>query len=260
MGTNAIVGGGVPQAAGFALGAPAGRHRRRLGHLLRRRRRQHRLGAGDDEPRRRLEAAGLLLHREQPVRRLDHRRTRPPASRGCPRAAWASASPAGRSTAWTRSRSTSPCSEAVEHMRAGDGPTVVEAETYRYFHQNGPFPGSAFGYRTKEEEAAWRDARPARPDRRPARPPRPAHRGRASPALAQAKAADGGDRRELVEPDPDGKPGQRRIRPAEWPDPAFVDVGIRGDLCELDGAPVREPDDFDRRARASASSSTSSPT
>ena len=45
-------------------------------------------------------------------------------------------------------------------MRAGDGPTVVEADTYRYFHQNGPFPGSAFGYRNKEEEKAWRDRDP----------------------------------------------------------------------------------------------------
>src|SRR5206468_2386953 len=46
--------------------------------------------------------------------------------------------------------------EAVAHMRAGGGPTIVEADTYRYFHQNGPFPGSAFGYRSKEEEQAWR--------------------------------------------------------------------------------------------------------
>ena len=42
----------------------------------------------------------------------------------------------------------------------------------------------------------------------------------------------------LLEPDPDGKPGQRRIRPAEWPDPDWVDVGVRGDLSELDDAPV----------------------
>src|SRR4051812_15095698 len=46
--------------------------------------------------------------------------------------------------------------EAVAHMRAGGGPTVVEADTYRFFHQNGAFPGSAFGYRTKEEEQEWR--------------------------------------------------------------------------------------------------------
>ena len=50
-----------------------GRHRQRLGHLLRRRRHEHRLGAGDDEPRRGVEAPGLLLHREQPVRRVDDR-------------------------------------------------------------------------------------------------------------------------------------------------------------------------------------------
>src|SRR5690606_2195485 len=36
---------------------------------------------------------------------------------------------------------------AAERMRAGEGPAIIEAEVYRYFHQNGPFPGSAFGYR-----------------------------------------------------------------------------------------------------------------
>ncbi len=45
---------------------------------------------------------------------------------------------------------------AQERLRAGEGPVVIEALVYRFFHQNGPFPGSAFGYRTKEEEAAWR--------------------------------------------------------------------------------------------------------
>src|SRR5690349_4854366 len=46
--------------------------------------------------------------------------------------------------------------QAVERMRNGEGPAVIEAEVYRYFHQNGPYPGSAFGYRQKEEEAEWR--------------------------------------------------------------------------------------------------------
>ena len=45
---------------------------------------------------------------------------------------------------------------ALSRLRAGEGPVVIEALVYRFFHQNGPFPGSAFGYRTKEEEAAWR--------------------------------------------------------------------------------------------------------
>jgi len=46
--------------------------------------------------------------------------------------------------------------EALVHLRSHRGPAVIEAEVYRYFHQNGAFPGSAFRYRSKEEEAAWR--------------------------------------------------------------------------------------------------------
>ena len=49
---------------------------------------------------------------------------------------------------------------ATEHMRAGNGPAVVEAQVYRFFHQNGSFPGSAFGYRSKDEEKSWRDRDP----------------------------------------------------------------------------------------------------
>src|ERR1700748_3698416 len=49
---------------------------------------------------------------------------------------------------------------AQQRWRAGQGPVAIEALVYRFFHQNGPFPGSAFGYRTKEEEAAWRGRGP----------------------------------------------------------------------------------------------------
>ena len=48
----------------------------------------------------------------------------------------------------------------------------------------------------------------------------------------------------LLEPKPGGKPGQRQIKAAEWPDPAYVDVGVRGDLSELDGAPYADRDTF----------------
>ena len=46
--------------------------------------------------------------------------------------------------------------QAAEQMRSGGGPAVIEAEVYRFFHQNGAYPGSAFGYRDKDEEAQWR--------------------------------------------------------------------------------------------------------
>src|SRR5690606_12312232 len=48
----------------------------------------------------------------------------------------------------------------------------------------------------------------------------------------------------ILEPLPGGRPGQRRIKPAEWPDPAFVDVGVRGDLSEFTGARFADRDTF----------------
>lgn len=119
-------------------------------------------------------------------------------------------------------------SEAVEHMRAGHGPSVVEADTYRYFHQNGPFPGSAFGYRTKDEEKGWRARDPiqrilaAMIERKLAtQEDFDAFETRLR-AVIDAIAAD------FLEPDPVGKPGSRRIREAAWPDTATVDNGILG--------------------------------
>jgi len=44
----------------------------------------------------------------------------------------------------------------------------------------------------------------------------------------------------LVEADPDNT-GKRRIRPELWPDPGFVDVGIRSDGSELESLTVLDP-------------------
>ncbi len=126
--------------------------------------------------------------------------------------------------------------EALAHLRSHQGPTLIEADVYRYFHQNGGFPGSAFRYRSKEEEYAWRARDPieqicAHLVRRQL-----LQRNDIETAIARAKDLMADIGAELVEPKPGGKPGERRIRPAEWPDPAFVDVGVRGDLTEFDGA------------------------
>ena len=129
---------------------------------------------------------------------------------------------------------------AQQRLRGGEGPVVIEALVYRFFHQNGPFPGSAFGYRTKEEEAAWRARDPL--DRVAAEMTRlglidetgvAAVRQQAREAMRLAVG-------ELLEP----VAGGRRIQPALWPDPAFVDVGIRSDLAELTGARAVEHQDF----------------
>lgn len=129
---------------------------------------------------------------------------------------------------------------AEQIMRSGGGPTVIEAEVYRFFHQNGPYPGSAFGYRTKEEEAEWRARDPLD------------HMAREMIALGQIDAAGVASVREqaqsamrnavgqLLEADPESA-GKRRIRPELWPDVDFVNVGVRGDASELEGLRTLEP-------------------
>jgi 2-oxoisovalerate dehydrogenase E1 component len=134
--------------------------------------------------------------------------------------------------------------QAVAHMRAGNGPAVLEADVYRYYHQNGPFPGSAFRYRTREEEAQWR-----------ARDPISQLSGQLARRGILTESAAGAARQQaadlmaeigsvLLEPVPGGKRDQRQVRAAEWPDPAFVNVGIRSDLSEFADAPLADRDDF----------------
>jgi 2-oxoisovalerate dehydrogenase E1 component len=134
--------------------------------------------------------------------------------------------------------------QAVAHLRAGRGPAVVEADVYRYFHQNGPFPGSAFRYRTREEEASWQARDPI--DQLAGHL---ARRGILTEAASQSARQQAADLMAeigamLVEPVSGGKPGERQIKAAEWPDPAFVDVGVRGDLSEFEDAPLADRADF----------------
>ena len=130
--------------------------------------------------------------------------------------------------------------EALALCREGKGPALIEAEVYRFFHQNGPLPGSAFGYRTKEEEAAWRARDPLK---------RTADEMIRRGLLDVAAVSDLRDRCKtvmarltelLVEP----HGNSRRIRPDMWPDAAFVDVGIRGVLPDWQHARIVEADAY----------------
>jgi 2-oxoisovalerate dehydrogenase E1 component len=131
--------------------------------------------------------------------------------------------------------------EALAHMRAGNGPTLIEADLYRFFHQNGSFPGSAFRYRTKEEERSWRDRDPVDQIVTQLLRREILTAEQVDTTLNRAKQLMIEIGAVLVEPVAGGKPGQRRIKAAEWPDPSFADIGIRGDLSEFDG--VRVGDD-----------------
>ncbi|MFA6968111.1 thiamine pyrophosphate-dependent enzyme [Bosea sp. (in: a-proteobacteria)] len=119
--------------------------------------------------------------------------------------------------------------EATSLLRAGKGPALIELEVYRYFHQNGPLPGSAFGYRSKDEETAWRGRDPLA---------RVATEMTALGLIDDGAVADLRERCVALMKDiagrllePDGN--RRRIRPDLWPDIAFVDVGLRGELPAL---------------------------
>lgn len=130
--------------------------------------------------------------------------------------------------------------EANAIMRRGDGPVVIEADVYRYFHQNGPIRGSAFGYRSRDEEDEWR-----------ARDPLDAMaRDLTDRQIIGAQAVE--DLRvacqtmmeeiagELIE-EVDGKP---QIIPALWPDESFRDFGLRGDLSEFEGVEFVEQETY----------------
>lgn len=130
--------------------------------------------------------------------------------------------------------------EANTIMRNGGGPTIIEADVYRYFHQNGPLAGSAFGYRSKEEEAEWRGRDPL-------------HAMEHTLLDRQALGADAiqalRDRcvalmdevaGELVEMQGD----EPRIIPSLWPKEDFRDFGLRGDLSEFKQVRMEEEETF----------------
>lgn len=241
MGTNAIVGGGVPQAAGFAHAMRfAGTDAVSVTYF----------GDGAVNIGSVLETLNLAAAWKLPVCFFIENNQ------------YAVSTPVAAATAETRLAARglgfaipswsvdgmdplavhAAMSEALDHMRAGNGPTIIEADVYRYFHQNGPYPGSAFGYREKGEEAAWRERDPIARLRADI-----LARGLVDEAALDAfvehaettirEIAD-----ELLEPVPGGKPDERRIRAGLWPDPGFVDVGVRGDLSELEGVHYAELD------------------
>ena len=148
--------------------------------------------------------------------------------------------------------------EAGALMRGGEGPAVIEAEVYRFFHQNGPYPGSAFGYRSKDEETDWRGRDPlvrVAAELAALGVLSPEQDG-ALRSQAQAAMKDVAGR--LTEADPE-QAGKRRIRPELWPDPEFVDVGVRGDASELDARDRARAARLCGRDARRGSSSTRSP-
>lgn len=130
--------------------------------------------------------------------------------------------------------------EVLKLLRNGQGPAVLEADVYRFYHHGGGLPGSAFGYRTKEEEAAARDRDPLQL--------------MAREMIACGHIDEAGIKsmedvaRETAEATSarltESINGKRAVIASLWPDPEFRDEGLRGDLSEFDGVDFTELESF----------------
>ncbi|MCW2888515.1 MAG: transporter [Streptosporangiaceae bacterium] len=243
MGTNAIVGGGVPQAAGFAWA-----HRRAGSDAVA----VTYFGDGAVNIGSVLETFNLAAAWKLPICFFIENNqyavsTHVSESTAEPRLSARGLGfniPSWRVDGMDLIAVHTAMTEALAHMRAGNGPTLIEADLYRFFHQNGPYPGSAFGYRDKAEEKAWRDRDPLTALRAHVLRRGLATEGAIEAARQEVVTVMGEIGDAILEPVPDGKPGQRRIRANEWPDQGFVDVGVRGDLSELEGGRYEEEATF----------------
>ncbi len=126
--------------------------------------------------------------------------------------------------------------EVVRRMRRNPFPFLIEARTYRFYHHSGGLPGSAYGYRTKDEEAAWR-----------AQDPATAFPGRLEEAgLLQAGENDAlrelavGLVREAVDAATAREDGRLIVPAAKLPSPASLADHLRAPACPLEGGCVEE--------------------
>ena len=132
---------------------------------------------------------------------------------------------------------------ARDYIRDKSGPVLIEAKTYRFFHQHGPMRGSAFGYRDKDEEQHWQERDPYK-----TYPEKLIALGVIDKTMltrlqARAKNAVDVAAAHLTETDPGTN--LLRVVPALWPDPKTVEYGSRGDLSELKGKRFIDHADID---------------
>ena len=125
---------------------------------------------------------------------------------------------------------------ALDVMRKGGGPTIIEADVYRFFHHGGGLLGSAFGYRSKEEEASWRERDPVVRMAKEMIGRKWLTTEEDAAIRANARSA----MQEAIGRVTEMAGEKRSIIPALWPKPEFRDEGLRGDLSEFAAARFEE--------------------
>ena len=129
--------------------------------------------------------------------------------------------------------------DAAARVRAGQGPFLVEARCYRHYHHGGDLKGSSFGYRSKEEEAEWlgRDAYFQYPKALVEAGLLTGAAVERIRTMAEAAVDEAVDRCAVR--------GERyQVRGELWPDRSAVASGVRSTGKELEGLPYRERADF----------------
>jgi 2-oxoisovalerate dehydrogenase E1 component len=133
--------------------------------------------------------------------------------------------------------------QSLEIVRNGGGPTLIEADVYRFYHHTGATRGSAYGYRSKDEEETWLKRDPLVRQSREMM-----ERGwlteqdnlRLRNQAVELLHSVVGD---LVE-----KVGEkRRIRPSLWPDVRTRDHGILSNGNEFAGLRCEELESYGGR-------------
>lgn len=134
---------------------------------------------------------------------------------------------------------------AAEHvvklLREGKGPAVLELDVYRYYHHSGGLPGSAFGYRTKQEEQEARDRDAI---------------SRLENGLLEREWLDNSQLQSIKDNAiecvrkasallTEEVGGKRKIIDSLWPDVSFRDTGLRGDLSEFADVDFVEQDTYE---------------
>jgi 2-oxoisovalerate dehydrogenase E1 component len=130
--------------------------------------------------------------------------------------------------------------EVTAKMRREPFPFLIEARTYRHYHHAGRLPGSAFGYRTKEEEAEWlaKDPIATFPQKLIAHGLLSPEEDRRLQTLAQEMVRTAEDFCTEVQ---DGK---RVIPAAKWPAPESLTRDVRCEENVFAGVEFKEQEDF----------------
>ncbi|MGP1614836.1 MAG: alpha-ketoacid dehydrogenase subunit alpha/beta, partial [Pollutimonas bauzanensis] len=129
---------------------------------------------------------------------------------------------------------------AEEQISATQGPAFILADVYRYYHQSSSIPGSAFGYRTKDEEESWK----ARDPWKFLQESLPARGLLTMDELSALDKDISASVQAAAESCIEGKGSSSRIKADLWPAPETVDSNLNSDGSELQALNYKEFEDY----------------